>query len=528
MFISIFRFFLFFFSVCFVLEAKTKEDIKKYIPVFEKEIQKIKETYRAPGLAIAIIKDNEIVYQQTFGEKENGKKNPIDGDTVFQIASTTKTFLTFVLAQLVEEGVLSWDTPISKYLPELVFHNETAHKDATILDLVTHRMGLPPFSGDSLWHMGYEPIELLKTLRKIPFKFGFREHYTYQNHLFGAASVIIERVTNKKIDQVFQERIFKPLGMKNASATLKAIQPSLFGFIKPNFAYPHDIRDGKVFTKPLTNHMYLFTGSSGANLSLNDAVIWLQFLMNNYTYKGKQFLKPETVAFLQSPHVACTFSDHETQFHKERFSNTHYCVGFFKSQYGCDKDNILIAHMGGFNGVRSYIGFIPSQNLGLVMLSNYGSMNISLMPEAIRNTFLDWYFDLPTLNWIELIYQKSRSYIAKYQQTRMQNRMYNPTAARNLKEYVGTYTHNLYGNVIIKIENSTLTMSYRGKTIPLTHWNGDEFSIKPFDLSPSLNDYDFCPIYFITDKEGNRKMYIGQLYEGSPTFDYVSNVGKNK
>jgi CubicO group peptidase (beta-lactamase class C family) len=521
MFMLIFRFFLLFFFSFTCLESKTKDEIKAYNSKFEEQLNKIKDAYKAPGLAIAIIKDGHIVYEKTLGEKENGKKNPIDSDTVFQIASMTKNFLAFIIAQLVEEGVFTWETPVSKYLPELEFYNSDANKNITVLDLVTHRVGLPPFSGDSLWHAHFTQLELLGALKKIPFKEKFREKYTYQNHMFGAASLLVERATGKTIEDLFHERIFKPLKMINASASLKAVQPKFLGYFKSNFANPHDIRDGKIFAKPLLPHMYLFTGSTGINLSLNDAIIWVNFLLNDYTYDGKSFLKPETIKFLYDNKIECTFSEHETQFHKDRFSNTSYCVGAFKSQYGPDAKNILYGHMGGFNGVRSYFCFVPSEKLGIVILSNFGSMTVSLMPEVIRNTFLDWYFDLEKMDWIEKIYKKSQSYLEKYHQARMNNRLYNPTSAKSFNDYKGRYTHPVYGDVHITEDEKKLYMTYKDKKIPLTHWNGNEFSLKPFDLSPTYNDYDLCPIVFIFEPHKKKKLYIGQMTEGAQTFEKV-------
>ncbi|MDP2193585.1 MAG: serine hydrolase domain-containing protein, partial [Alphaproteobacteria bacterium] len=153
--------------------AKTKEEINDYLPRFEEKLKKIKDDYRAPGLAIAIVKDNEVIFQKTLGVKENGTTDPINEDTIFQIASNTKVFLAFVIAQLVEEGVLSWDTPVHKYIPELVLSNKEAQEKITLIDLLTHRIGLPHFTGDMMWHLRFSPIELINSLRHIQFKYGF-------------------------------------------------------------------------------------------------------------------------------------------------------------------------------------------------------------------------------------------------------------------------------------------------------------------------------------------------------------------
>lgn len=517
-----FRIILFFFFAVLSLDAKTKDDIKRFIPLFEAQIQKIKDEYRAPGLAIAIIKNGEVVYTKTTGVKDNGADAPINEETVFQIASSSKMLLTFVIAQLVEEKVLSWDTPVHNYIPELELSDKTANEKITLIDLITHRVGLPPFTGDMMWHLNFSPIEFIKSLKYVKFKAPFREKYAYQNSMFALAGIMVERATKKSIEQLFSERIFKPLNMEQSSVGMDALKPKFFGFKKANFAFPHDIRDGKVYTKPLMPHMYNFPGSSGVNLSIKDAAKWLNFLMNDYTYKGKQYLTKETIDFLRSPKTVANISDHDLQFAKERFSKTAYDIGIFESQYGPNQQNKLYAHMGGFNGVRSYFGFIPSENIGIVILSNYGSMRVSLMPEVIRNTFLDWYFGFKGVNWLERIHGTEVKWRSDNKNHRILNRLHYPTAPRNFDEYTGVYEHKIFGNVTVDHKDGKLTVMYRGKNIPLTHWNGDEFMMKPYSLDESYNDYDVCPVYFQLDGTGQFKLYIANMSEGmSPYFEKV-------
>jgi CubicO group peptidase (beta-lactamase class C family) len=505
------RYIFIFFSIFSAIFCKTKDDIIKHMEEFEKTILKVKDDYRAPGFALAIVKDGEIIYKKSFGQRENGKKDLITNDTVFQIASLSKTFLTFVIAQLVEEGLLSWDTPVCKYLPEFALNNEEVTKSATLLDLITHRIGLPSFSGDTIWHLGFSDLELLKNLKNLKLKYKIGEHYGYQNHMFGAASIIVERVTKKTIEQIFNERIFTPLKMKNASVGLKHLQPKFFGLSKPNVALPHDVRDGKIYTKTFNKKTFLFEGSTGVNLSLDDAAKWIQFLVNDYTFEGKSFLKPETISFLRTSKVPCHFKDDDLQFPKERISEAFYDVGMFENKYGSVK---LYSHMSGFSGVRGYLCFIPSEKLGVIMLSNYGGMRCSLMPEVIKGFFLDWYLDLPKIDWLEKIAGTEKKIRQIYTNNRINGRMYAPAATRNLTEYEGVYEHPFYGDVTIKQEEGQLKLIYRDIIASVHHWNADQFFIKPYELSETYGDYDFCPLFFVLNPKEKTKIYIGQMYEG--------------
>lgn len=511
------RFIYFFILVSFCF-AKGKQEILQYVPTFEKHIQKTMDDYLAPGLAVAIVKDGEIIYTKTMGTKENNKDLPIDDETVFQIASVSKTFLVFVIAQLVDEKVLSWDTPVRKYVPELEFSDKSMDDKITLIDLITHRIGLPVFSGDSMWHLGFSIVELIKSLKYIPLKFVPREHYGYQNHMFSVASLLVERVTKKSIETLYEERIFKPLGLKTASVGMDSLKPKFFGLKKPNFALPHDIRDGVVYTKPLMPHMYMYPGGTGINISIKEMAKWLKFLVDDYAYNGKKFLNPETVKYIRSSKIKIDFSDYDLQFSKDRFSNSSYDVGLFESQYGPNPEHRLFGHMGGFNGVRSYMCFMPSEKLGIVILSNLGSMRVSLMPEVIRNTFLDWYLDLPKINWIERIHGTEVKYRSERKNTRTLSRIQYLLSARDFKEYVGLYHHDIYGDLRITQQEKDLIITYRGKAIQLTYWNGDEFDMKPHDLSPSYGDYDVAPVQFVRTQDGSFKLYVGNMSEGQNPF----------
>jgi len=144
------------------------------------------------------------------------------------------------------------------------------------------------------------------------------------------------------------------------------------------------------------------------------------------------------------------------------------------------------------------------------------------MPEVIRNIFLDWYFNLNGIDWLEPIHGTELKWRSEHKNHRTLNRLHYPTAPRNFNDYTGVYNHKIFGNVTIKHQDGKLNIIYKGKSIPLTHWNGDEFDMKPSDLDESYNDYDVCPVYFFLDNQGQFKLYIGNMSEGiSPYFEKI-------
>src|SRR5262247_112619 len=114
--------------------------------------QKVMTDWHQPGMAIAIVKDDKVVFAKGYGTREIGKNAPVDADTDFAIASNSKAFTVASLAMLVDEKKISWNDKVSKYLPDFQLYDPFVTSELTIRDLVTHRVGLDTFSGDLLWY----------------------------------------------------------------------------------------------------------------------------------------------------------------------------------------------------------------------------------------------------------------------------------------------------------------------------------------------------------------------------------------
>ena len=115
--------------------------------------QKVREDWKIPGMAIAIVKDDKVIFQKGYGVRDINKPEPVDENTLYAVASNSKAFTTAALAILIDEGKIGgWDDKVSKYLPEFEMYNPYVTSELTIRDLVSHRSGLDTFSGDLLWY----------------------------------------------------------------------------------------------------------------------------------------------------------------------------------------------------------------------------------------------------------------------------------------------------------------------------------------------------------------------------------------
>lgn len=494
------------------------DKIHTLLPAFESYIQKAMQEWGAPGVAVAIVKDGQVIYQKGFGVTEVGKQQPVDEHTVFPIASLSKNFLASLIAQLVDEGKLSLDDPVLKHLPDFVLSDPEITKQFTVRDLLSHRSGLKHFAADTFWYLGASPDEVRQFLSKLPFMNPFRQTYGYQNHMYGTASVLAEKITGQSIKDLYTKRFFEPLGMTDSSAGLEGAtldapktlwQKIKAFFVKEppkNIAVPHHIIDGKTTPLPISFHMYTFPGSTGVNTSAADMAKWMVMQLANGKLNDKQIISEAGTQEMRKPVVAAKdLRPDDPQFPAKQVQNVHYGMGWFIYDFAAGNKKVpMIAHMGGFAGVRSLIVLAPSENLGIVILSNFGAMRVSMLPDALRARFFDLYYDLPETDWSTSFLKRMEEIRTKNKQYKINYRLQNPRAAQPLEKYAGEFGNDLYGKVKLVVKDNQLWLHYRDKVVPLKHWNGDEFSFKGNDLTPVYSSYDEGYIEFGFQKSRNK------------------------
>src|SRR5471032_517738 len=179
------------------------------------DVNTILKTFDVPGIAVAIVKDGKVVVAKGFGVRKLGAPAPVDGRTLFEIASNSKAFTAATLAMLVDEGKLSWDDPVTKHLPGFRMYDSYVTGEMTVRDLLTHRSGLGLGAGDLLWWptTNFSTNEIVEKLRYIKPATSFRSRYAYDNLLYIVAGQIIAAKTGKPWGEAVRERILTPLGM---------------------------------------------------------------------------------------------------------------------------------------------------------------------------------------------------------------------------------------------------------------------------------------------------------------------------
>jgi CubicO group peptidase (beta-lactamase class C family) len=478
-------------------KAKLDEVLKSYLT-----------DWNVPAMAVSIVKNDEIVYEKGFGVLEEGKKKETNEFTNFAIASNTKAYTAAALGILVDEGRISWDDKVKKYIPYFELYDPFVTEQMTIRDLLCHRTGLETFSGDLIWYASdYSREEVIRHAKYLKPTYGFREKFGYSNIMFLTAGQIIESVTDTTYDEFVKQRIFIPLGMKRTNTSITTNSKL------DNVASCHTIVDGKNIVIPYINWDNI-APAGAINSNVHDVASWMILQLNKGEFEGNRIFSEAVSNEMWSANTVLDVSD----FNKSINPSTHlksYGLGWVLFDY---KGYLIVTHNGGYDGMISQTVLIPELDCGFVVLTN----SLSMMYSAVMNQLLDYLIeDKLDKTWSDY-YLRVNDWVKNYEKEEKETwekaRIENTKPSLALTEYVGIYTSDVYGDVEISIKSDKLylkmmhTEIYQGE---LNHWHYDTFSLK-FDKAPSLPSGSAS---FVLDKLG--KVVELKIDIPNPDFDFT-------
>ncbi len=447
------------------------QSVDEKLKGIENYAEQARKDWNVPGMAMAIVKDNKVIFARGFGVREINKPEKVNEHTLFAIASNSKAFTTASLAMLVDEGKIKWDDKVSKYLPEFQLYDAYVTREMTVRDLVSHRIGLGTFSGDLLWYeTNYSADEILKRARFLKPTTSFRSAYGYQNLMFIAAGQIIERASGMTWAQFVQTKILTPLGMNDTKTSIRQFKSG------DNIAVPHNTLNDKLRVVHYGN-VDAAGAAAGLNASVADLTKWMRLQLNHGTFEGKKIFSEKQSWQMWQPNVAIPLSEASVKFNPTRHFYD-YGMGWFLSDYQGRK---LISHSGGLDGMISQTALMPEENLGVVILTNSESSLSGALVYKVLDTMLDV---TPKRDWsAEYLERTNKNLQAEREEQKKLEaaRIPNTKPSLALADYAGTYSGDLYGDVNITEENGHLVM--RMKPSPafvadLEHWHFDTFRIK--------------------------------------------------
>ncbi|MBA3357359.1 MAG: serine hydrolase [Pyrinomonadaceae bacterium] len=431
---------------------------------FDDYVNRTLRDWKVPGLAIAIIKGDQIELAKGYGVRKLGDPTPVNERTLFAIGSTSKAFPAALIAMLVDEGKLKWDDPATRYLPGFEMYDPYVTRELTVRDLLSHRSGQE--GGDFLWYgTEYDRDEVLRRARHLKPTRSLRSRFGYQNVMYLAAGQIIAKVSGKSWDEFIRQRIFAPLDMTASNTSIRDLTKS------DNVASPHAEIDDQVKVVPWRSLDNIAPAGS-INSNVVDVAQWVRLQLGQGTYQNRRLISPGAIKEMQTSQTVMRAESPFSLWYPEiHFVN--YGLGWFLSDYRGRK---VVEHVGAIDGMRAQVALIPEEKLGLVILANRGG---STLPAALTYKIFDAYLGAPPRDWSAEMLKTEKSLVEQNEAAEKKleaERVKNTKPTHTLEKYAGTYQNDLYGEVKVTHENGKLNLRFGSAfTGELEHWHYNTF-----------------------------------------------------
>jgi len=445
-------------------QKKTDPVLAKKIQEFDAYVTKAQKDWEVPGLSLAVVKDGQVIFVKGYGVRELGKADAVNEQTLFACASTTKAMTATCMGILVDEGKISWDDAVVKYLPEFQLYDPYVTREIKIRDLFTHNTGVG--NADFLWSiMDITSDEVLDKMRWVKPSYSLRSSFTYQNIFYLAAGKVIEKVSGKPWNQYMAEKIFKPLAMKRTvPLTIEATDA--------NKTMPHDKIEGKITVISHTNADEI--GPAGSVWSsAEDISKWMLCMLDSSKYSGGRLLSAKTWTEMFKPQVIVPPSEFYPTMQLTKPNWTTYGLGWFQHDYKGKKVNF---HTGSLAGATAIHAQLPDERLGIYIFGNYDHAEVrhALVYKAFDHFALggarDW-----SAEFLKL-YGNIKAEGEKKEKEFEARRVINTKPSLAIEQYTGKYSDPLYGEVIVAADGDRLTFNVNNYVkATFDHWNYDTF-----------------------------------------------------
>lgn len=356
------------------------------VPKVEAEVARGMKLFDIPGVAVGIVSADGLVYAKGFGTRAKDGKAPVDTRTVFQIGSTTKSFLATTMAIGVDRGEFRWDDRVQDLAPEFELADPWVTREMRMSDIIAQRSGLPPYVNDGLIALGYDAPALIRSLRFARPISSFRADFTYTNITHLLAGRITARLARQEDwNALVRKEILDPLGMTDTSSSAEALNAA------PNHAAGYIYTPSGPIEVPVDPSFPYLVGPAGnLNSSLEDAARWLRLHIGDGVFEGKRLVSKENLAVTRTPRVAMN-------------DTMAYATGWVVSM---TPNGRIVWHNGGTVGYGAHIGFLPDKGLGVVVLSNLQNHGF---PDAIATGIYNALLGNPATDQLAAAAERARA-----------------------------------------------------------------------------------------------------------------------
>jgi CubicO group peptidase (beta-lactamase class C family) len=439
--------------------------------------------WEVPGCAVAAVQDGKVVLTSGWGRRDQAEGLPVTPDTLFAIGSTTKAFTASTIGALVDDGLLEWQRPLRNYLPDLRLHDPVVTERLTIIDLLSHRSGLPRHDLAWLPHPERSRAEMVHRLRFLPLSRDLRQTFQYCNLGYLVAGHLVEVLSGTRWEDYLRTGLLTPLRMGRSNLSVDEM------LADPDHATPYERRNGAIV--PVPQRQVTAMAPAGAiNSCAADMARWLLAQLGGGQVDGLVVMSPETVT---RQHMAHTVVPEDRTFPA---STRHaYGLGWMIGRY---RDHRLLEHGGGIDGFQTEVMLLPDHGIGVAVMTNTSS---SAMAPVVAYRVLDELLGLEPLDWFSEFKARFDTAVTGRQEVRAARRVV-PDAPlpRPLDAYAGEYEHPGYGTLSITLDAGTLRPHLGTMDISLSHRHYETFDLEWHELADQAHVF---PLMFGSDPDGD-------------------------
>lgn len=358
-----------------IVRSPKPKGLDSLVIAFDEYLKHSIDSLKSPGAAIAVVYKGEIILLKGYGVKQAGENDSVNLHTAFRLGSVSKGFASVLTGIMVEEGSLNWDDRVKSYLDDFRMKDTASANHLTVRHILSHTTGFPEHTYTDMLDNGYEYESIKSSLASVPILAKPGVVYGYQNVVYSLIADILYSASGKDYNNLLQEKIFKPLNMRDASTDYTSF------YYNPNSAMPH-LRMGTAWkVKPKNSRYYSVSPASGVNASASDMAKWLLALTGYYP----EILHEKTIHDISS-HAIETPRKSTYRKNWKSLDKTYYGLGWrvFNVE-GRD----LVYHGGYVEGFRSEIAFDPESKIGIAVLFNSNTTVASQCIPKFINSFFE-------------------------------------------------------------------------------------------------------------------------------------------
>jgi CubicO group peptidase (beta-lactamase class C family) len=429
--------------------ARSKEDVtpERVDSLAAKALQ----SFHVPGLAVAVVKDGQVVLAKGYGKRSVKTGEPVDANTLFSIASNSKAFTAMGLGLLVDEAKLKWGDTVVSIIPEFALYDPYVTSQFTVRDMLAHRSGLG-MAGNLMQNLTpneFTRADIIHGLRYLKPSASFRARFDYDNLFYIVAAEVVERKSGMAWEEFVEQRILAPLGMTRSGTSYGRIKN------RANVAEGHYRAAGELRTTEQDDGES-DAGAGGIYSCANDLAKWMLLLLGEGKYGAKleaQLVRPATLKEMWTPQTIVPTG-------KNGQYNTHfsaYGLGWFVSDV---KGYQFVSHTGEDRGMLSEVAIFPELKLGIAALAN--QEDTGDVPRTMVEQISDWCLGIGETDRIEE--NAARAHSANDAVDRAVTAVWSQVEAqrgragvkRDLADFAGTYHDDWFGDCAVTVEGGEL------------------------------------------------------------------------